>query len=125
MTLLTLLLACVVVLLVGVVAHLRGQLADVRELSDTRAYTIVQLEAKAHDRFTAEYAALKLDTSEAEDAKRFRWLNDHGMGFTHETPTYGISTARWGAWPDDNRKALDMVRMKAGRPKPKKRKARK
>lgn len=46
-----------------------------------------------------------------EDAARFRWLCDEqGFGFTYRGKNYGMSVAKWGDWPDDERLAIDAAR---------------
>lgn len=38
---------------------------------------------------------------EARDAERFRWLMSRNFGFAFDAEKCGISTGRWGKWPEE------------------------
>ena len=35
------------------------------------------------------------------DAARFRWLMERNFGFAFDAERCGISTGRWGRWPEE------------------------
>ena len=73
----------------------------------THAGSVATLLAGAIRRILLPVPATAVE--EARDAERFRWLMSRNFGFAFDAEKCGISTGRWGKWPEEPDKQRAMI----------------